>query len=110
MRIAQEHTRNGDALLLPTRKAGAALAHKRVVAVFQASNKLVNVRLTRSPFNPFLGSGRVAIQDVLANRTLEQIHILLHDAHLRTKRLQRGIAHINAVDFHGTRRHIVEAR
>lgn len=64
-RVAQEHARDGDALLLTAGQPRAALAHERVVAVGQRADELVDVGLARRFLDFGLGGAGAAVGDVL---------------------------------------------
>ena len=58
----------------------------------------------------FRRSARLAVGDVLANRTVKQIDILLHQADGTAQALLRHIAHVLAVDANGSGSHVIKAR
>ena len=108
--ILEKHARNGYALLLAARKTAAALAHDCVVALRQRLNEGIDIGAAGGRGNLFCRGARLAIGDVLANRTVKQIDILLHQANGAAQTLLRHVAHVLAVDANGSGSHVVKAR
>ena len=108
--ILEEHACNCDALLLSARKTAAALAHHGVVALRQRLDKGVDVGAAGG-LGDFLRRGaRLAVGDILANRTVKQVDILLHQTDSAAQTLLRHIAHVLAVNADGSGGHVIKTR
>ena len=81
-RVADERARNGNALALPARKAGAMLAHDGVVALGQLGNKVVRACQLGRLHDVLNRCGGVGQGDVVAHRSVEQHVFLQHYADL----------------------------
>ena len=108
--IFEKHARDGDALLLTTRKTAAALAHHGVVALRKRLDKGIDIGTAGRLGDFFCRGARLAIGDVLANRSVEQIDILLHQADGLAQATLRHVAHILAVNANGAGGNVVKAR
>ena len=75
-RVAQDRARDGDALLLTARQAGAPLSRHGVVAVGEARDELVDPRRGRGRLDLFLARAGAAAGDVLTQRRVEQERVL----------------------------------
>ena len=108
--VAQQGPGDGDPLALPTRQRRPPLAQHRVVALGQGGDELVDVgRLGRGLDLRGRGAG-ASVGDVVGHRHGEQERLLQHDGHLGAHALQRGLPHVDAVDAHGARPGVEEAR
>ena len=108
-RVLQEHTGNGDALLLAAGELDPSLAHIGVVAVLQSPDKAIGPCQPGSLLNFLPGGTGLAIGDVLGHRAAEQVHVLLHDADVLPQALQGDMADILPVDEDAAVRHLVKA-
>ena len=99
-----------DALLLTTRKTAAALAHHGVVALRKRFDKDINIGAAGRFGDLFCRGARLAVGDVLADRSIKQVHILLHQADGTAQTMLRHVAHILAVDANGAGGSVVKAR
>ena len=97
-RFSVECARQSDALALPGREGGAALAHLGFIAVGQAKDHLVHAgRLGRR--DHLLGVGfRLEAGDVLGDRAGEQLHVLRQVADMLAEGLGRPLVERGAVD------------
>ena len=109
-RVLEEHARDGDALFLPARQARAVLADRRVVAHRQRAHELVDVGLLGRGDDLVERGVGAAVGDVLADGAVEQVHVLLHQADAAPQARAGHVAHVDAVDAHRPRAHVVEAR
>ena len=86
-RVLQEHAGDGDALALAARKLGAALADMRVETlpapvIREAGHERIGVRLAdRVAHRVFAGIG-AAVEDVLADRAVQERGVLRDEADL----------------------------
>ena len=69
--VLEKHARDGNTLLLSARKTAAALAHDRVIALWKRLDKGIDVGATGGLGDLFSRSARLAVGDVLANRTVK---------------------------------------
>ena len=99
-----------DALPLPTRQREPALADHGVVPVGKRHDEVVGLGRARGGLDVGVGRIRLPVRDVVAHALGEQEAVLEHDADLRSQRLERHVAHVDAVDAHGTGGDVVEAR
>ena len=109
-RVLEEDARDGDALLLATGKPCAPLPHLGLVAFGQVADELVH---TGAPGRfADLGGGGVGqtIGDVVGDRPVEEVDVLLHEANRLAQGLLGDLAHVLTVDRDGARVHVVEAR
>ena len=79
-RILQQDPRDRDPLLLAARQLVAALADDRVVAVGQLRDPVVDRRGPRRRLELGVGRVRPGVQQVLADRRVEQVRLLGHEA------------------------------
>ena len=108
--IREQRARERDPLALAAREREALLADDRVVAVRQLHDELVRLRGTRRGLD--LRRGRVgpAERDVGGDRVGEEERVLEHHADAAAQRLERRVAHVDAVDRDRAGVHVVEAR
>src|SRR4029079_15698997 len=99
-----------DALLLAAGQLVAALADERVVALGQLEDALVDRRRPRGPLELRLARVRLRIQQVLADRRMEEVGLLRHDADNLAERRELDLPDIDAVDLDGACVTVVEAR
>ena len=69
--VLEKHARDGNTLLLSARKTAATLAHHGVVALWKRLDKGIDVGATGRLGDLFCRSARLAVGDVLANRTVK---------------------------------------
>ena len=96
--VAQDHPGDRQPLPLPTRQGGAPLADDRVVAVGEADDVVVDLRLTGSGLDLGVGSVETAVGDVRPDRRGEQEGFLQDEPDLGTNRVAIERAHIVAVE------------
>ena len=87
-RVAQQRPRDRQALPLAARQLDAALADDRLVALRQLPDELVRVGVARRRFE--LGLRRVGLAEpqILLDRAVEQIGVLVHDRDQPAQRLR----------------------
>src|SRR5436190_3423440 len=108
-RIANNRSRDRDALALAAGKRRPALTNHGGVAPRQAHDELVRVRQPRRADGVLWLSVWFAVGDILPNRSTEENRILQNEADLVAQRLQGVIANVGAVNLDLSRRGIVEA-
>ena len=108
-RIPQERAGDGDALALAARKADAALADHRVVALRQAGDEAVSVGRPCGGFHFGVARVRLAEADVLRRRAVEQVRVLVDDAEARAERSAVERAQVLAAKQDAARLRVVEA-
>ena len=108
-RVLQEHTGNGDALLLAAGQLDAALSDVGVKAVLQGQNEPLGTGQTGRLHDLLAGGTGLAVGNVLGHRAAEQVHVLLHDADVLPQALQGDMADILPVDEDAAVRHLVKA-
>ena len=79
-RVLEQHAGDGDALLLAARQLVAALADDRVVALGQLGDPVVDRRGTGRHLELLVGRLGLGVVQVLADRGVEQVRLLGHDA------------------------------
>src|SRR5207253_8377268 len=97
-------------LFLTTGEAVAALTDDRVVAVRQRADELVQVRGLGRLIELRLGSRRLGIEEVVADRVVPEEGVLEDDADVLADRLERRLAQVAPVDPNRASARIVEAR
>ena len=97
-----------DPLALAAREPRAPLADGRVVALGQAPQCLVDAGVPRGRLDLLVGRARPTEPDVLADRQVEQIALLVHHADLAPERRLRRAAEVRAVERHRARARVVE--
>ncbi len=81
-RILQQCPRDAHALLFADAELHAALAHARIVTLGQAGDELVAVGCLGCGDHVFRRCVELSVQDVFADRAVEQKRLLRHDANL----------------------------
>ena len=97
-RIAQQCPGDRQALALAARQVDAALADDRAVALRQLPDEFVRVGVARRCFELVLGRVGLAEAQILLDRAVEQIGVLVHDGDLAAQRLGIERAQIMAAD------------
>ena len=100
---------DGDALFLAARKLEAALADRRLVAVGQAHDEIVDAGQPRRFLHLRRARRRVAVGDVVIDGVVEQHGVLGDHADGGAQGLLRHLADVLAVDEHAARIDVVEA-
>src|SRR5579875_600326 len=110
VRIGQQRASNGDALALAAGERHAALADLRFVAILEAHDEPVRLRILRRRLNGLAGGLLAqAVGDVLGDTAREEEDVLLDGRDLRAQRVQAPITHIDAIDEDAPLVHIVDA-
>ena len=106
--VGQQGARERHALPLTTREGQTLLADDGVIAVRELHDELV--RFGGAGCSLDLGRRGVGPpeRDVRGDRIGEEERVLEHDADAASQRLQRRVAHVDAVDGHRARMHVVE--
>lgn len=97
--IFQEYSRDRQALLLPARKLDTAFADDCIQSFRKGCDYPIEPGSLHSLDDVRLWRVQLAIGDVLADRSTEQKHILLHYANLAAKRREGHIADVNSIDL-----------
>ena len=108
-RVFQQCAGNRHPLLFAAGQAVAAFAHHGVVTVGQGRDEVVDVRRPSRPFDLLVAGIGTGIAQVLADRGMKQKRLLIDHADVFAQRLQRQVAHIDAVDAHLAGAHVVQA-
>ena len=107
--ILQDHAGDCQPLFLAAREPVAAVAHDCFVAVGQVGDELVDVRRPARGLNLVLGRVGPGIEQVGADRVVEQIRLLGDHADVVGQRGQRQVADVGAVDGDPAARRVVQA-
>ena len=108
-RVLQDHARDREALLLAARELVPALPHDRVVPLGELDDPVVDVGGPGGGLQLLLGRVGLAVQQVAADRRVEQVRLLRDHADHVADRLERDLPHVDAVDLDGALLHVVEA-
>ena len=108
-RVGEHRPGDRDALALAARQREALLADHRVVAVGQLDDELVRAGGAGRGLDLGVGGVGPAVGDVGAHGVGEEERVLEHDADLRAQRVERDVAHVDAVDADRPGLHVVEA-
>lgn len=108
-RVFEEDARNGDPLLLPAGKHGAALTHVGLEALRHPADILVDLRPPGGLGHLLVGRIGAAVADIIGHAARKEENILLHHPDLPPQRLLRDLPHIMAVDADSAGGHIVKA-
>ncbi len=100
VRRLQQQPRNGEPLLLAAREAVAALAHHGVQALGKRLDRIQDLRIAQRFADLFVTRLGPRIEQVRAQRVVEQMRLLRHHADALLHGLQRGVAHVHAVEAH----------
>ena len=107
-RPADQRPRDGDALLLPAGKIGAALADVGIQSLRQRPHEVRRLRqLQRVPYL-FVGGVLLAEADVFPHGAAEKRRRLGDIADQRKQRLRVQLLHVHAVHLHTALRHVVQ--
>ena len=109
-RVPQDRPGDRDPLPLPAGQVRAALADVRVEPVRQPGGELVHQRQPRGPPHVPVPRPRVAADDVLPQRPVQQHGVLQHGGDLPAQRGQLVPAHVDAVDQHLAGAHVRQPR
>ena len=109
-RVAQDGARDRDPLLLAAREAVPALADDRVVALRERRDQPVDLRGVGGCDELLFGRVGLREAQVVADRGVEQVRLLRHDADERRKRRERQVAQVDAADRDAPLVDVVEAR
>ena len=90
--VAQDGAGDGEALALAAGELLAALADDRVVAVGQGADEGVGLGEGGGPHHVGVGGVGPAVGEVLADRALEQEHVLAHEADRAAQRAEGELA------------------
>ncbi len=101
-RIADQSSVDGDALALPARQAGAALADQRVVAFRQAQNEFVRAGQPRCLGHPLDRHRRITELDIVPDRPVEQHVLLQHHAAMASQPGRIDHGDVDAIDQHAS--------
>ena len=105
----EQRARECDALSLATGECEPLLADDRLVPVRQSDDELVGFDGARRGFDVRIARARPGERDVVADGVGEEERVFEHDADLLAQRRERDVAHVDVVDPHRARVHVVEA-
>ena len=108
--VAQQCPSDRNALALAARQAYPALPHHRPIAVGKPGNKLVGVGGARCRLQLVLGRLRLAHTEVILDRAVEQVRVLIDDGNGAAQTLLCQRAGVDAAQPHGTRVRIEQAQ
>ena len=97
-RVGEDRPRDRDALPLPARQREAALADHGVEPVGERLDELRGSGDLGRPTDLLVGRVGAAVGDVVADGVGEEERVLEHDADLASQRVERDVAHVDAVD------------
>ena len=109
-RILQDDPGDREPLLLAARELVAAFAHDRVVPLGELRDPVVDVRGARRGVEFLLGRVGAPVEQVPADRRVEQVGLLRDDADQVAERLELQVAHVDPVDLHRAALHVVQPR
>ena len=109
-RVLEEHTRDAKTLFLTARQTHAALADDSIVALLHRHDVIMDVGALGGFDDLVLGSVESAIEDVVTDAGVKEVDVLLYDADIAAKRLQRDVVDVLAVDQKNSRLHVVKMR
>jgi hypothetical protein len=99
-----------DPLALPARQPGAALPRRRLIALGQAGNELVDPGRARRRLDFGVAGLRAAQAYVVGQGRVEEEAVLEHRAHLKGQRGQGHARHVVIVEAHEAAAGVVEAQ
>ena len=97
-RVLDQRARDRDALALAAGQLQAVLADRRVVAVRERHDEVVRVGGLGGGDDLVLGRARLAERDVVADRAVEQEHVLPDIGDLLAQRVARHLRDVLPVD------------
>src|SRR5262249_13834770 len=109
-RIAEDGSRQGNALLLATRKPGACFADTGFVALRQLGDEIVGEGFPGGSFDFGRLGVAIAVGNVVVNRVVEEDRLLRDEAYLLAEAAQVIRANIVTVDQDGAVVRIVKPR
>ena len=109
-RVAQQRAGDRDALALPSGELDAPLAHHRGVALRQPGDELVGVRGPRRRLDLLLARIGLAEAQVVLDRAVEEVRVLVHHRDAAVDVLGAKPAQIVPADAHHAFAGIVEAQ
>lgn len=107
--VGKDGTGDGDALLLASGEADAALADEGVVPGFEFGDEAVRVGDARGVGNVILGRVASGVGDVLGDGPVEEEDVLLDDAEEFAVGLDVDVAEVGAVEGDGALARVIEA-
>ena len=109
-RIFEEHPRDRDPLLLPTRELESAVSDHRVEPALLLLDEIVDICLLQGLDHLLLGRVVLRIEQVLPDCPVEEIGLLAHDADLLPEPREIELPDVDPVKGDTAARHVVETR
>ena len=109
MGVLQDGAGDRHALLLAARELQAALADRRLVALRQGHDEVMDARQPGRPLDILARAVGPAVADVVVDRVVEQHRVLRHHADRGPQAVLRHLTDILAIDPHAAGGHVVEA-
>ena len=106
----QEQPGDGDPLLLAARQPVAPIADHRIQAGRKRVDERHDLRRPQRLDELVGGSVGLRVQEVRADRVVEEMRVLGHHANDPVDRVEGGIPHVDPVDPDGARPHVVKTR
>src|SRR5258708_37520215 len=93
----------------PAGEVLALLAHKGIIAMREAHDRLMDLGFFRCFYDVFDGRSRPPKGNILANGALKEQRVLQHHTHVVAQHIQRVQANVLNIDFEYTPHNNVEA-
>ncbi len=110
VRRLEQQPGQGEALLLAARQPVAAVADHGVEPVGQRLDQRQDLGAAQRLLELVLGRVGLGVEQVGADRVVEQVRVLGDHADHLAQRVEGRVAHVDAVDAHGAAAHVVEPR
>ena len=107
--VLQKHAGNRQPLLFATGQLEPPVAHHGVQALRLVLHEIPDVGLFQRRLHLGLGGVGLGIQQIIADRAVEQVGLLADHPHLRPQEAQVELAHVDAVEGHTALVHVVQA-
>ncbi len=108
-RILKKYSRNRKSLLLTPGQFHPSLPDVRIITFREVHNKFMGIGIFRRPNDLLITGIRLAVADIIHNRTGKQVYVLLNDPYIIPQIVQTDITDIYAVDQDGTVRYIIKS-
>src|SRR5439155_24982680 len=108
--VANDGTRNPNALALTARKSVPAFADDSVVTMRHAADEFIGIGYFRCGNDLFVGCAGAPVSDVFADCPPEQDRLLQHEANLGPQRVKLEGRNVNAIDQNASTLGVVKAR
>ena len=109
-RVFEEHSGDGNTLLLSAGKLHSAFAHIGLIAIIKLMDKLVRASKLRRFNDLLIGCIRLAVENIVVNRSGEKVNVLLHNADVAAQALEGDFADVAPVKEHLALGNVIKAR